>query len=138
MTAPTDWRGVAAENTEITERVGILLRDRSRRLLRSLLRPHKRSLWLVFAVVLVQTGAAMAGPLLVSIGIDKGIPALRDGDAGPLVSVVVGIVVAAAVSATLRFWFIVATGRIGQNLLLDLRGRLFKHFQKLPPAFHEK
>ena len=41
------------------------LRGRSRRLLRLLLRPHKRALWWAIALLLVQNAAAMAGPFLV-------------------------------------------------------------------------
>ena len=40
-----DWRGVAAEaHEDVTERASLVLRDRSRRLLGSLLRPHKKTL----------------------------------------------------------------------------------------------
>ena len=80
-----DWRGVAAEDVdELPERMSIVLRARSRRLLASLLRPHRRMLWFLVVVVLIQNGAAMLGPWLVGVGIDKGIPALVDGDWTPL------------------------------------------------------
>ena len=33
--------------------------------------------------------------------------------------------------------FIYAMGRIGETVVLELRQRLFRHFQRLPVAFHE-
>ncbi|HEX3814764.1 MAG TPA: ABC transporter ATP-binding protein [Mycobacteriales bacterium] len=133
------WRGVAAEqNDEISTAVGGLLRDRSRALLGSLLRPHKRALWLTVAIMLVDNFASMAGPFLVAIGIDKGIPAVRRGDYLPLSLAAGGMAVAALIDALLRFQFLMRAGRIGQALMLDLRRRIFIHFQKLSLSFHEK
>jgi ABC-type multidrug transport system fused ATPase/permease subunit len=134
-----DWRGVAAEQVdEVSAKAGIFLRGRSRALLGSLLRPHKRGLWLAVLVVLAQNAASMAPPLLVGIGIDRGLPAARDHDYKPLIWVVVAIVVATIADALLRFQFLLRVGRIGQSVLLELRRRVFMHFQKLSIAFHEK
>jgi ATP-binding cassette subfamily B protein len=139
-TQPTpDWRGVAAEDVdELPERVGILLRARSRRLLRLLLRPHRRALWVVLVLVLAQNTAAMAGPWLVGVGIDRGIPALVDGDWTPLLLVVGTLLSCAGADAVLRTMFLIRTGRIGQAVLLDLRRRVFDHVQRLSLAFHER
>jgi ATP-binding cassette, subfamily B, bacterial len=137
--ATRDWRGVAAEDVEeLPERVGILLRARSRRLLRLLLRSHKRALWAVLLLVLLQNAAAMAGPWLVGVGIDRGIPALLDGDWTPLLAVVGALLGCAAADAVLRTAFLIRTGRIGQAVLLDLRRRVFDHVQRLSLAFHER
>ena len=134
-----DWRGVAAEDVdELPERVGILLRDRSRRLLGSLLRPHRRALWWLLLLVLLQNALAMAGPWLVGVGIDRGIPALIDGDRTPLVLIVAGLLLSAAGSAALRTVFLLRAGRVGQKVLLSLRKRIFDHVQRLSPAFHER
>ena len=134
-----DWRGVAAEQaSEVPERIGIFLRARSRRLLGSLLRPHRRALWIAVLIVLAQNAASMAAPVLVGIGIDRGIPALARGDAGPLIMVVVAMAAAAVADALLRYQFLVRVGRIGQTVLLELRRRVFSHFQRLSLAFHEK
>jgi ABC-type multidrug transport system fused ATPase/permease subunit len=141
VTTPSalDWRGVAAEETdELPERVGVLLRERSRRLLGSLLRPHRRALWAVVVVIVAQNAAAMASPWLVGVAIDRGIPALTRGDAGPLLAVLGGLLGCAAADAGLRTVFLLRAGRIGQDVLLGLRQRLFDHFQRLPLAFHER
>src|SRR5215468_2899794 len=135
----SDWRGVAAEEVdELPERIGVLLRARSRRLLRSLLRPHRRALGVLVVLVVVQNSAAMAGPWLVGVGIDRGIPALRAGDWRPLVSVVAALLACAATDGVLRVAFLVRTGRIGQDVLFELRRRVFDHFQRLSLAFHER
>jgi len=142
MTAPvstSDWRGVAAEEVdELPERIGVLLRARSRRLLRSLLRPHRRALGVLAVLVVVQNSAAMAGPWLVGVGIDRGIPALRAGDWRPLAAVVAALLGCAATDGVLRVTFLVRTGRIGQDVLFELRRRVFDHFQRLSLAFHER
>jgi len=134
------WRGVGPDTSEdVPADVSVLLRARSRRLLGSLLRPHRRALWLVLAVVLAENAAAMAGPYLVKVGIDSGIPAMVAG-AGPgrLVTVVTLLVLATLAQAACRRAFLVLTGRIGQDLLLELRRRVFDHFQRLSVAFHER
>ena len=138
-TEERDWRGVSAEDVdELPEKIGIVLRARSRRLLGSLLRPHRRMLWFLVVVVLIQNAAAMLGPWLVGVGIDKGIPALVDGDWTPLL-VIGGLLLAAAgIDAWLRAVFLLRAGRMGQAVLLDLRRRLFEHVQRLSPAFHER
>ncbi len=134
-----DWRGVAAEKVDdISASGGLFLRARSRRLLGSLLRPHRRALaWATFLIVVV-TGAEMAGPYLVSIGIDSGIPAIHRGDWAPIGAAVSGILVTALAGASLRLRFLKLAGRIGQDVLYDLRGRVFRQFQRLPIAFHER
>ncbi len=134
-----DWRGVAAEDVdELPERMSIVLRARSRRLLASLLRPHRRALRFLVVVVLIQNSAAMVGPWLVGVGIDRGIPALVDGDWVPLLVVGGSLLAAAGVDAWLRAVFLLRAGRMGQAVLLDLRRRLFDHVQRLSPAFHER
>jgi len=136
------WRGQAAEHdAERTVAEGgdlIRLRGRSRQLLRSLLRPHRRLIGLALVLLLAQNAAAMAGPYLVKVGIDTGVPSLAAGEGGVLVWVAVGFVVAALTEYATKRGFIVTIGRIGQAVLLDLRRRVYRHFQRLSLAFHER
>src|SRR5205807_3492285 len=44
----------------------------------------------------------------------------------------------AVVQAVLLWVFLTGAGRVGQSLLLDLRRRVFGHFQRLSLAFHER
>ncbi len=139
MSAGLQWRGVAAEQTDdLPGRVSMLLRRRSRRLLGSLVRPHRKRVWWLVVAVLVQNVGAMAGPWLVGLGIDNGIPAVRAGHPSTLYVIVAALVAAAVVQAVLYGVFVVGAGLIGQELLLELRERVFAHFQKLSLAFHER
>ncbi len=134
-----DWRGVATENADdLPSDAGIFLRARSRRLLGELLRPHRRALWWLLATVVAQNAAWLAGPLLIGVGIDVAVPALVDGDAGPLIWITAAMVVAAALDTGLRFLFLTGSGRVGQAVLLTLRRRVFTHVQVLPLSFHER
>jgi len=137
-TTTTDWRGVAVEKKDdLPDKRGIRLRARSRRLLGELVRPHRGELLFCTGMVLVQTVFNMAGPYLVSIGIDRGIPALRRGDWGPITAVFVAMVLSAILASGLRAVFLNKVGRIGQTMLLNLRRMVFMKFQALPLAFHE-
>ncbi|MGY1600913.1 ABC transporter ATP-binding protein [Geodermatophilus sp. SYSU D00815] len=139
MTAGDGWRGVAAEDRDdLPADAGVFLRRRSRRLLGELARPHRRSLWGLLLTITAQNLAWLAGPFLIGVGIDVAVPALVDGDAGPLVLVAGAMVAAALLDAGLRFLFITWSGRVGQAVLLELRRRVFRHVQRLPLAFHER
>ncbi|MFE7960017.1 ABC transporter ATP-binding protein [Streptomyces sp. NPDC057413] len=107
-------------------------------LLRSLLAPMRARVALTTLVLLLQQAAVQAGPLLVAYAIDRAVPAFRDGDHGPLVAVAVGYLLCAAVSGALQFVFITASARVNQDVLLDLRGRIFRHAQALSIDFHER
>jgi ATP-binding cassette subfamily B protein len=133
------WRGVAAEGTEhLTASLSALLSERTNRLLRSVLRPHRRAIWGLVALIVVQNLASLSGPYLVGVGIDRGIPPLLHGQ-GPrvLVELVVALAVATVVQMLTQRAFMVLTARIGQDVVIDLRRRVFDHFQRLSQAFHE-
>ena len=136
------WRGVAAEDVDEPQSgLALLLRSRSRKLLGSLTRPYTRSLLLAALLITCSTVAQLAGPLLVQIGIDHGIPPLLHGGSGdlrPLVTVVVAMVVITLIGAVTFNAFLMIVGRVGQDAILDLRRRAFTHFQDLSLAFHER
>ncbi|WP_416985736.1 ABC transporter ATP-binding protein [Streptomyces sp. T028] len=107
-------------------------------LLRSLLAPMKARVALTTLLLLLQQAAVQAGPLLVAYAIDRAVPAFRDGDNGPLVAVAVGYLVCALASGALQYAFLIAAARVNQDVLLDLRGRIFRHAQALSVDFHER
>lgn len=138
MSATQDWHGIAAEEVaEIPLAWTGLLRRRTRRLLGSLASPHRRALVLLGAAVLVSNLAGTAVPYLVGVGIDLGIPAVRRGDYAPILAVTASILACAVAQAVLYRVFVAGSGRIGQEILLELRERVFAHFQRLSLAFHE-
>jgi len=138
MTADA-WRGIAAEETDqLTAGVSALLRRRARRLLTDLLRPQWRAVAGTLVLVVAANLAALAGPWLVGLGIDKGIPPLiHDGDLVPLVIIVAAFFAAITAQAVTTRAFVVLIGKLGEDVVLELRQRLFAHFQRLPVAFHE-
>jgi ATP-binding cassette, subfamily B, bacterial len=86
----------------------------------------------------VQSLAALAGPWLVGIAIDTGLPPLlHASDPAPLLGIAAAFAVAVAVQAVTTRLFVTMTGRIGQQVVLELRRRLFAHFLSLEVAFHE-
>ncbi|WP_069884584.1 ABC transporter ATP-binding protein [Streptomyces luteocolor] len=107
-------------------------------LLRSLLSPLRRRVALATVLLLVQQAVVQAGPLLVAYAIDRGVPAVRADDYGPLIAVAVGYLLCAAAAGGLQYAFIVASARVNQDALLDLRGRIFRHAQALSVDFHER
>ena len=94
---------------------------------------------LLAVVVVVENVARLSVPLLVQRGIDHGIPPLRPAvrhtnswwSSAPCCAVVV-------VQAVSRMFFLRRSGRIGQKVLLELRRRVFRHFQRLDIAFHDR
>jgi ATP-binding cassette, subfamily B, bacterial len=138
VTADT-WRGVAAEKAdEVTAGLAALLRERSRRLLGDLLRPHRRAVIATISLIVIESLAALAGPWLVGLAIDNGLPPLLHAhDAGPLLGIAGAFAVAVAVQAVTTRMFVTMTGRVGQKVVLELRNRLFAHCQALDVAFHE-
>jgi ATP-binding cassette, subfamily B, bacterial len=134
------WRGVASEHADdLSDATTVRLRRRSRRLLGLLVRPHRRTLWVAVGLLLLQNAAAMSGPYLVKVGIDRGIPPLDQRDDATVLTVVtVAFVVAAIMEYVTKRAFLVLSGRVGQAVLYDLRTRVYDHFQRLSPAFHER
>jgi ATP-binding cassette, subfamily B, bacterial len=139
MTAGT-WQGIAAEDADqVTSGLSALLRRRARRLLTALLHPYRRQVAWTLVLIVVANVAALAGPWLVGLGIDEGIPPLiHGGDVAPLAVITAAFFAAVAVQAVTTRAFIVAIGQFGESVVRELRGRLFAHFQRLPVAFHER
>jgi len=136
---PPSWRGVAAESVEeVSAPLEALLRKRSRRLLADLLRPHRRAVALTAAAIIVASLASLAGPWLIGIAIDNGIPPLIKGaDPAPLLRIAGVFALTVLVQAGATRTFVTATGRFGQAVVLELRRRLFAHLLALPVSFHE-
>jgi ATP-binding cassette, subfamily B, bacterial len=137
--AASQWRGIATEQVDdVSAPLAALLRRRSRRVLADLLRPHRRGVAWTAAAIVVASLAALAGPWLVGVAIDNGIPpVVRAGNPVPLLRIAAlfaGTVILQAVATRM---FVTMTGRVGQSVVLELRRRLFRHLLRLPAAFHE-
>src|SRR5215469_12614012 len=139
MTDVAAWRGIAAEKVDdVSAPLAALLRRRSRLLLASLLRPHRRGVAWTLGAIVVASLAALAGPWLVGLAIDKGIPPIvSSGDGTTLAWIAAGFAVTVGVQAIATRAFVTMTGRVGQAVVLELRRRVFWHMQALSVAFHE-
>jgi ATP-binding cassette, subfamily B, bacterial len=138
MTTTEDWRGIAAEEVEeVPSDWTGLLRRRTRQLLASVAAPHRRTLVGVGGAILVSNAAGTVIPYLVGLGIDRGIGAVRHGDYTPVAVITGAILLCAALQAGLYRIFVLGSGTVGQEILLELRERVFAHFQRLSLAFHE-
>ncbi|WP_431841661.1 ABC transporter ATP-binding protein [Calidifontibacter indicus] len=108
-------------------------------LLWDLLRPYRKTVFLLAIAVVLENAARLSVPRLVQVGVDDGVPPLqRSGDSGVLTQVVVVLLIALVVQAGMRMVFLLQSGRIGQNVLLELRRRIFRHFGRLDVTFHDK
>lgn len=138
----TDWRGRAVTNNDdddlpIDESVS--RRREARSLLGNLLRPYATTVALLSIVIVVENAARLSVPLLVQRGIDHGIPPIVDGGSSrELILIVASLCGVVLVQATSRMFFLRRSGRIGQEVLLELRRRIFRHFQRLDVAFHDR
>lgn len=135
-----EWRGVGAEDTsDLSARGSVFLKQRSRRLLGNLLAPHRRTVWVMIAVVVLENAARLAIPYLVSLGIDKAVPPImHNGSARTLFVIVAAMLVTITVQGFSRSAFQRLSGRVGQDVLLEIRRRVFMHFQKLDVQFHDR
>ncbi|HKH07521.1 MAG TPA: ABC transporter ATP-binding protein [Agromyces sp.] len=130
--------GVSGEERhDFTKAESRQIRQRSLRLLGSLLRPVRARLWMTMVIVVVSTAAQVAGPALIAYGIDTGLPALVQGDWMPVGLAGAAYLFTGVVGAFLIAWYIRLSARISQAVLIDLRMRIFLHTQKLSLEFHE-
>jgi ATP-binding cassette, subfamily B, bacterial len=137
-TDPRSWRGIATEHVDdVSAPLAALLRRRSRVLLTDLLRPYRRAVTLTGVMIMIASLCALAGPWLIGIAIDNGLPPMLKGNAGPLLWIALAFTVTVVTQAFTSQTFVTMTGRIGQSVVLELRRRLFAHMLRLSVSFHE-
>ena len=132
-------QGVSGEdNIELNKADNKLIRQRSLRLLGSLIRPVRRRFIWSFVVVIVSQALRVLGPALIAFGIDKALPEAVNGNQVLIIAVVSAYIISAIGNATLIRSYLVYAAKINQDVLIDLRQRIFVHAQKLSVDFHEK
>jgi len=131
------WRGVVSEEKEeeLTIGAAAMLRRRSRALLALLLKPYKKQLAITTALMAVNLATWLVQPHLIGVVIDNGVERKDPRELVKLTLVVIGVFVLNNIT-----WgaFLYTSGKMGQDILFDLRRMLFKKFQQLSLAFHEK
>ena len=130
--------GVAGEErSDLNKAESRAIRQRSMRLLGSLVAPMKRRLIVTMIVVVISTALQVAGPALIGIGIDQGLAALRSQQWAPLGWTAVAYLVTGVAGALSISWYTVSSAQISQAILIELRTRVFLHTQRLSLEFHE-
>lgn len=114
------------------------IRDRSFKLLISLIQPVKKRLYISFGAGIISQGLRVIGPAIIAYALDTALPAAVNDDQIPLFMAVGGYLLVAVATASLTAFFIRFGARINQDVLLDLRRRMFRHTQKLSVEFHER
>lgn len=126
------------DRSNLTKEESRQVRQRSLRLLYSLVRPVKRRLAIAFSTAIVSQALRVIGPALIAFGIDQALPAALDNDPQLLWLTVGGYLLAAIAAATLTAFFISYAAGTNQGILFDLRKRMFVHTQRLSVEFHER
>jgi len=105
-----------------------------RRLL-AYLRPYRWHVAAAIGILIAASGLALVGPWLTKLAIDQAFPAGDLRLLGLLASVYVGSLLVAAV---LEYARTLLTTWIGQRVMEDLRGQIFRHLQSLELAFFDR
>jgi ATP-binding cassette subfamily B protein len=115
------------------------IRARSIALLRDLVVPHRARFGWTAALVVVSTALQVAGPTLIARGIDTGLPAaIERGDFLPIALIVAGFALAGIGAAGFLALYTRWSTEISQDVLGELRRRIFAHSQRLSLEFHER
>lgn len=106
--------------------------DRRPFTLRTFIRPHLGGLLVALVLVVVETLALLAGPVLTEIGIDEGITPRKTSVLVWAAAAYVATIALNTVAGRIR---IAWTGRLGERLMYELRVKVFSHFQRLSIDF---
>jgi ATP-binding cassette, subfamily B, bacterial len=107
-------------------------RARKVRWMIGLLRPYRAKVALMFAALLVGTGAGLVPPYLAGQAVDAGIVT---GDVAALDLIVAAFVVVAVLYAAATYVQTYLVGWVGTRALQDLRERVFSHLQTMSIGF---
>src|SRR5260370_16579933 len=105
------------------------------RLLAATAAPSRGPLFFSAALIPIRSAAYLSLPYLIGLGIDRGI---HTGNLKTLEVIVGALLLALVVQATANYAFLRLSGRIGADILFDLRRTLFAHVQELSLSFYER
>lgn len=130
--------GPAERREELSPQERAETPERSMALLRQMLRPHRGALALSIISVLLVSGSSAIAPILIARVLDSSIEPLKQGDASPLLTLLVFFVAATAVTAIFSWVNVAYTVRVSLGVVVYLRKRVFRHAQSLSVSFHER
>lgn len=101
-----------------------------------LFKPHRTRVSVVVVVVLLSAGLGVVNPLLTQRVFDDALfPASGSPDVGLLVTLVAVMLAVSLLSGVTGVAQTILTNRLGQDVLRDLRDRLYQHLQTLSLSF---
>jgi ATP-binding cassette, subfamily B, multidrug efflux pump len=106
----------------------------TRRLL-AFMRPYAGKFLIAGLLMLANSAAAVAGPYLVALALDRGIAA---GDILALRNIVLLFLLAASIQWISIYLRVNLMAHVGQSIIFDLRARLFDHLQALSLSFFSR
>jgi len=101
----------------------------------ALFKPHRGALTLVLGIVLVTGVLGIVGPLLIRDLIDKGLFTPNGVQFDVLIRLSAILIAITLVRGVFSLWQTYVTSKVGQQVLRDLRTRLFEHLQSLSLRF---
>jgi ATP-binding cassette subfamily B protein len=96
------------------------------------LAPHRWGMAGAALLCVLETAMVTVGPFLTGLAIDHGV---IDEDLDALIAISLVYVLSVALSAVFSTFRIRVSGRVGEKLMLELRIRVFSHFQRLSLDF---
>ena len=115
------------------------IRQRSVSLLWDVVRPYRARFVATVVLVVVSTALQVVGPTLIARGFDTGLPAaVDDNNFLPIMLIVSGFVLSGAGAAAFLALYTRWSITISQDVLGELRRRIFAHTQRLSLEFHER
>ncbi len=98
-------------------------------------RPFRRPLGIGLSLVVLDSLLTLAGPLLISQGLDKGV---ARGSEGALWAASAGFLAAALLDWLVTWAYTRYTGRTAERLLFALRVRIFAHLERLGVDYYDR
>jgi ATP-binding cassette, subfamily B, bacterial len=131
MTAPGPRSGAASGTPALPAQVN---RDTARRVV-PLFRPYRAQVAAVVGLIVVTSTIGIINPLLIQVVFNKALFVPGGPDLHLLVILVVIMAVVPIVNGAIGIVQTYETTRVGQQVMRDLRDRLYAHLQTLPLAF---
>ena len=114
-----------------------LVRERSLKLLGSIVKPVKNRLYGSLALVITSQALKVSGPLFIALILDKALPAAIKGDYSQLYWATGGFFAVNLAAGITHAFFMRFSAKVSQDVMFGLRRRLFRHTQNLSIEFHE-
>jgi ATP-binding cassette subfamily B protein len=130
---------VGEDRQDLNRKENRRIRQRSVNLLWDVVRPYRARFLATVVLVVVSTALQVVGPTLIARGFDTGLPAaVDDNNFLPILLIVLGFVLSGAGAAAFLALYTRWSITISQDVLGELRRRIFAHTQRLSLEFHER